>query len=85
MIYSIEDIKTIVTPIARKHGIPAVFLFGSYARCTATLEQRRTRYQYPYSVCTMDPSTALMSRVSCIVVLSFRLLSGRCQGSKYTT
>ena len=36
MIYSIEDIQTIVTPIARKHGIPAVFLFGSYARGTAT-------------------------------------------------
>ena len=36
MIYTIEDIRTIVTPIARKHGIPAVFLFGSYARGTAT-------------------------------------------------
>ena len=36
MIYSIEDIKAIVTPIAQKHGIPAVFLFGSYARGTAT-------------------------------------------------
>ena len=35
MIYSIEDIRTIVTPIAQKHGIPAVFLFGSYARGTA--------------------------------------------------
>ena len=38
MIYSIEDIRTIVTPIAQKHGIPAVFLFGSYARGTATEE-----------------------------------------------
>lgn len=36
MIYSIEDIQAIVTPIAQKHGIPAVFLFGSYARGTAT-------------------------------------------------
>ena len=36
MIYSIEDIKAIVTPIAQKHGIPAVFLFGSYARGMAT-------------------------------------------------
>lgn len=38
MIYSIEDIKSIVTPIARKHGISAVFLFGSYARGTAVEE-----------------------------------------------
>ena len=36
MIYSIEEIKSIVTPIAQRHGIPAVFLFGSYARGTAT-------------------------------------------------
>ena len=36
MIYSIEEIRSIVTPIAQKHGIPAVFLFGSYARGTAT-------------------------------------------------
>lgn len=36
MVYSIEAIASIVTPIAQKHGIPAVFLFGSYARGTAT-------------------------------------------------
>ena len=36
MVYSIETIASIVAPIAEKHGIPAVFLFGSYARGTAT-------------------------------------------------
>ena len=36
MIYSIETIQSIIKPIAQKYGIPAVFLFGSYARGTAT-------------------------------------------------
>lgn len=35
MIYTIEEIKTIITPIAEKHRLKAVFLFGSYARGTA--------------------------------------------------
>ncbi|MGE5612886.1 MAG: nucleotidyltransferase family protein [Bacillota bacterium] len=30
--YTIEDIKTIVEPIARKYGVKRVYLFGSYAR-----------------------------------------------------
>ena len=36
MVYSLEQLKSIIVPIAQKHGIPAVFLFGSYARGTAT-------------------------------------------------
>lgn len=32
MIYSIEEIKNIVMPIIKKYNIPAMFLFGSYAR-----------------------------------------------------
>ena len=31
-IYSIEDIRRIVSPIARRHGVDRVYLFGSYAR-----------------------------------------------------
>lgn len=36
MIYTISEIKTIIAPIARKYQIPAIYLFGSYARGTAT-------------------------------------------------
>lgn len=36
MIYTIEDLKRIVQPIVRKYRIPAIYLFGSYARGTAT-------------------------------------------------
>ena len=34
-IYSIDEIITIIAPIAKKYGTPAVYLFGSYARGTA--------------------------------------------------
>ena len=36
MIYSTDEIKTIITPIAERYRLKAVFLFGSYARGTAT-------------------------------------------------
>lgn len=32
MVYSVEKISEIIAPIARKYHIPAVYLFGSYAR-----------------------------------------------------
>lgn len=34
-IYSIDEITSIIAPIAKKYGAPAVYLFGSYARGTA--------------------------------------------------
>ncbi len=36
MVYSIEQIRDIVAPIAEKHSLKAVYLFGSYARGVAT-------------------------------------------------
>ena len=36
MIYTIQEIRNRVTPVAEKYDIKAVFLFGSYARATAT-------------------------------------------------
>lgn len=36
MIYTLDEIKTIIAPIAQKYRIPRVYLFGSYARGTAT-------------------------------------------------
>ncbi len=35
MIYTIEEIKNIVFPIAEEYNLKAVYLFGSYARGTA--------------------------------------------------
>ena len=34
--YSIEELKSIISPIARRYGIRRVWLFGSYARGEAT-------------------------------------------------
>jgi hypothetical protein len=36
VVYSIEYIQAAVAPIAKKYGLKAVYLFGSYARGTAT-------------------------------------------------
>ena len=35
-IYTIDEIKAIVEPIAKSYGVQRVFLFGSYARGEAT-------------------------------------------------
>jgi predicted nucleotidyltransferase len=32
VIYTIKELKDRITPVAVKHGLPAVFIFGSYAR-----------------------------------------------------
>lgn len=37
-IYSIDEIKNIVAPIAARYGVERVFLFGSYARGEATAD-----------------------------------------------
>ena len=36
MIYSINQIKKIIEPVALKYKLPAVYLFGSYAKGEAT-------------------------------------------------
>ena len=35
-VYSIEQIKELITPVARHYGVERVMLFGSYARGEAT-------------------------------------------------
>ncbi|MDR0884279.1 MAG: nucleotidyltransferase domain-containing protein [Oscillospiraceae bacterium] len=36
VIYTIEQLKERIAPVANKYGLPAVYLFGSYARGEAT-------------------------------------------------
>jgi predicted nucleotidyltransferase len=36
MVYTLDDLKQKITPIAHKYDIPAVYIFGSYARGEAT-------------------------------------------------
>jgi len=36
VIYSIEELKERIAPVAQKYSIPAVYIFGSYARGEAT-------------------------------------------------
>ena len=35
-IYSVGDLRAIIAPIAARHGVERVYLFGSYARGEAT-------------------------------------------------
>ncbi len=37
-IYTIDEIKSIVAPIAKAHDVGRIYLFGSYARGEATAE-----------------------------------------------
>lgn len=37
-IYSIAEIRAIAAPIAERHGVSALYLFGSYARGDATAQ-----------------------------------------------
>ncbi len=37
-VYTIENIKNIVKPIAAKYNVEAIYLFGSYARGEATAD-----------------------------------------------
>lgn len=36
MIFTLDELKTRISPIAKKYGLRAVYLFGSYARNEAT-------------------------------------------------
>lgn len=36
--YSIEELKNIITPIAKQHGVASVSIFGSYSRGTASMD-----------------------------------------------
>jgi len=36
MVYTQDEIRNAIIPVAKKHGLRAVYLFGSYARGTAT-------------------------------------------------
>ena len=36
MVYTIEELKARITPVAEKYNLAAVYLFGSYARGDAT-------------------------------------------------
>lgn len=38
MIYTLDEIKSRVLPVIQKYNIPAMYLFGSYARGEATEE-----------------------------------------------
>ena len=63
-VYTIDEIRAIATPIAKSHGVAALYLFGSYARGDATSEsdldfriekgQIRTLFQLGSLLCDLE-------------------------------
>ena len=37
-VYTIDDIQRLIRPVAAKHGVEKIYLFGSYARGDATAD-----------------------------------------------
>ena len=37
-LYSVDELRQIIAPIAQEHGVKNVFLFGSYSRGTASAD-----------------------------------------------
>ena len=37
-IYTLQDIKELVEPVAQRYGVEAIYLFGSYAKGTASAQ-----------------------------------------------
>ena len=37
-VYTIDDIQRLIRPVAAKHGVERIYLFGSYARGEATAD-----------------------------------------------
>ena len=65
--YTVEEIKNIIAPIAERHGVAKVSIFGSYARGTASedsdvdllIDKGRLRSIYDLSGFRLDCEDAL--------------------------
>lgn len=67
MPYTIEELQRLIAPIARRHGVKSVSLFGSYAKGSATgdsdvdllIEKGRVRSLFQLSGFRLDVEDAL--------------------------
>ena len=85
MIYTLDEIRHIITPIAQKYNLSAVYLFGSYARGDATSEsdldfriekgQIRTLFQLGSLLCDLEDGFQKNADVLTTQMLSPEFLS----------
>ena len=74
MPYTIEELKRMIAPIARAHGVKSVALFGSYSRGAATaesdvdllIEKGQARSLYQLSGFRLDVEDALQLPVDIV-------------------
>ena len=79
-IYSIDEIRRIVAPVAQKHGVDRVYLFGSYARGSATetsdvdlcIDANGLRGLFALSGLRIDLEEALSKELDLITVNSLK-------------
>ena len=84
-VYTIDEIRAIATPIAKSHGVAALYLFGSYARGDATSEsdldfriekgQIRTLFQLGSLLCDLEDGFQKNADVLTTQMLSPEFLS----------
>jgi len=76
MIYSIEEIKQRIEPVARKYGVSTIWLFGSYARGEANensdvdllIEGGRIRTLFQLASLRLELEDALKKSVDLITI-----------------
>ena len=79
-VYSLDEIRHIAAPIAARHGVDALYLFGSYARGDATpksdldfrIEKGRIRTLYQLAGFEMEMEESFDKRLD---VLTTQMLS----------
>jgi len=79
-IYTITEISRYLSPIARRHGLGAAFVFGSYARGDATaqsdvdicIDKGRVKTLFELSGIRLDFEEALGKRVDLVTTDSLR-------------
>ena len=76
MVYSIDEIRRRIEPVAKKHGVSMVWLFGSYARGEATetsdvdllIEGGRIRTLFQLSALRLELEEVLEKPVDLITI-----------------
>ena len=78
--YSIQEIKDIVAPIAERHGVDRIYIFGSYARGDATaqsdidlcIDASAIRGMFAMGGLYADLADALQKRLDIVTVRSLK-------------
>lgn len=65
-IYSVGDLRAIIAPIAARHGVERIYLFGSYARgeATKTVMSICASTRETFAVCSLWARSTAISKTA---------------------